>query len=60
MIFDQRLYADEPETLQTLADRFGISRERTRQLEQRIVEGLKHWVVDHLDGATLEAVPMAA
>jgi RNA polymerase sigma-32 factor len=60
VIFDQRLYADEPETLQTLADRFGISRERTRQLEQRIIDGLKHWVVDHLDGATLEAVPMAA
>jgi RNA polymerase sigma-32 factor len=60
VIFDERLYADEPETLQTLADRFGISRERTRQLEQRIIDGLKHWVVDHLDGATLEAVPMAA
>ena len=60
VIFDQRLYADEPETLQTLADRFGISRERTRQLEQRIIDGLKHWVVDPLDGATRDALPMAA
>jgi RNA polymerase sigma-32 factor len=60
VIFDERLYSDDPETLQTLADRFGISRERTRQLEQRIIDGLKHWVVDHLDGATLEALPMAA
>jgi RNA polymerase sigma-32 factor len=59
-IFDRRLYADEPETLQTLADHFGISRERTRQLEQRIVNGLKSWVVSHLDGATLEAIPLAA
>jgi RNA polymerase sigma-32 factor len=60
VIFDRRLYADEPETLQTLADQFGISRERTRQLEQRIVNGLKTWVVSHLDGATLEAIPLAA
>jgi RNA polymerase sigma-32 factor len=60
VIFDERLYAEDPQTLQTLADRFGISRERTRQLEQRIIDGLKHWVVDHLDGATLETLPMAA
>ena len=60
VIFDERLYADDPETLQTLADKFGISRERTRQLEQRIVEGLRHYVVDHLDGATLAAIPLAA
>ncbi len=60
IIFDQRLYADEPETLQMLADRFGISRERTRQLEQRIVDGLRTYVVGHLDGATLDALPLAA
>ena len=60
VIFDQRLYADDPDTLQTLADRFGISRERTRQLEQRIIDGLKSWVVGHLDGATLAALPLAA
>ncbi|MEO6950749.1 MAG: RNA polymerase factor sigma-32 [Polyangia bacterium] len=60
VIFDERLYADDPETLQTLADKFGISRERTRQLEQRIVDGLRHYVVDHLDGATLAAIPLAA
>ncbi len=60
VIFDERLYADEPLTLQTLADRFGISRERTRQLEQRIVDGLRNYVVGHLDGATLDALPLAA
>lgn len=60
VIFDERLHADEPETLQTLADKFGISRERTRQLEQRIVNGLRHYVVGHLDGATLAAIPLAA
>ena len=35
-IFDQRLVADDPLTLQELGDRFGISRERVRQLEQRL------------------------
>jgi RNA polymerase sigma-32 factor len=60
VIFDERLHADEPETLQTLADRFGISRERTRQLEQRIVDGLRSFVKDKLDGATLAAIPLAA
>jgi RNA polymerase sigma-32 factor len=35
-IFDERLVADEPLTLQELGDRFGISRERVRQLEQRL------------------------
>ena len=35
-IFDQRLIADDPLTLQDLGDKFGISRERVRQLEQRL------------------------
>ena len=38
-IFDERLVADEPLTLQELGDRFGISRERVRQLEQRLTGG---------------------
>ena len=32
-----RLVAEEPETLQSLGDRFGVSRERARQLEARII-----------------------
>ena len=32
-----RLVADEPETLQSLGDRFKVSRERARQLEARIL-----------------------
>lgn len=35
-----RLVAEEPETLQSLGDRFKVSRERARQLEARIVSKL--------------------
>lgn len=54
-IFQERLIAEVPKTLQALGDEFGISRERTRQLEERIKEKLKGFfeaeglkVEDHL------------
>jgi RNA polymerase sigma-32 factor len=43
-IYELRLVSDEPLTLQELGDRFGISRERVRQLEQRLLGRLR----DHL------------
>jgi len=43
-IFEQRLVADEPLTLQELGDRFGISRERVRQLEQRLTGRLRDYL----------------
>jgi RNA polymerase sigma-32 factor len=54
-IFDERLVADEPLTLQELGDRFGISRERVRQLEQRLTghlrDYLRHEMGDAVDVA---------
>jgi RNA polymerase sigma-32 factor len=38
------LVADEPLTLQELGDRFGISRERVRQLEQRLTGRLREYL----------------
>ncbi len=35
-IFDKRLVAEDPVTLQQLGDEFGVSRERVRQLESRL------------------------
>ena len=35
-IFRRRLLSDEPMKLAQLAAKFGVSRERTRQLEQRL------------------------
>lgn len=40
-IFEQRLYAEVPKTLQDIANEYGITRERVRQLEERVVEKLK-------------------
>lgn len=51
-IFDLRLVAqDEPLTLQELGDKFGVSRERVRQLEARLVGKLRTHLRDELDEA---------
>ncbi len=50
-IFDERLVADEPLTLQELGDRFGISRERVRQLEQRLTGKLREYLRDEMGDA---------
>ncbi|MBV9950091.1 MAG: RNA polymerase subunit sigma, partial [Myxococcales bacterium] len=48
------LVADEPLTLQELGDRFGISRERVRQLEQRLTGKLREYLRDEMgDGVEL-------
>jgi RNA polymerase sigma-32 factor len=44
VIFEQRLLADEPLTLQELGDRYGISRERVRQIESRLKRRLKQYL----------------
>ena len=43
-IFNKRLVADKPMTLQEIGDAYGISRERARQIEARIVKKLKEFV----------------
>jgi RNA polymerase sigma-32 factor len=40
-IFKARLMADEPITLQELGDRFGVTRERARQLESRVIAKIR-------------------
>jgi RNA polymerase sigma-32 factor len=52
-IFELRLAAqDEPLTLQELGDRFGVSRERVRQLEARLVGRLRVHLKKELDDAS--------
>ncbi len=41
VILAARLLSDEPRTLQTIADQFGISRERVRQIESNLLKKLK-------------------
>ncbi len=50
-IFDKRLVADDPLTLQELGDEFGISRERVRQLEQRLTGRLREYLKDEMGDA---------
>ncbi|MCS6838813.1 MAG: RNA polymerase factor sigma-32 [Bdellovibrionaceae bacterium] len=42
VILDERLLADEPVTLQEIADRYGITREAVRQTEARLVQKLRN------------------
>jgi RNA polymerase sigma-32 factor len=45
-ILTRRLIADEPETLQQIADRYGISREAVRVAEKKLVSKLKKYMVE--------------
>ena len=40
-IFDRRIFADAPATLQQIGDRYNISRERVRQVEKNIIKKLR-------------------
>ncbi len=48
VIFEQRLLADEPLTLQQIGDRYGISRERVRQIESRLKKRLKQYLLEEM------------
>jgi RNA polymerase sigma-32 factor len=50
-IFRDRIVADEPITLQELGDRWGVSRERARQLEKRMVLRLREFLQSELGDA---------
>lgn len=50
-IFDKRLVAEDPLTLQQLGDEFGVSRERVRQLEARITGKLRTFLRETLGDA---------
>ena len=45
-IIDLRLMADEPLTLQEIGDKFKVSRERVRQLEERVIRGLREHLIE--------------
>ncbi len=47
-IVEERIIAEEQKTLQELADEFGISRERVRQLEKRLVDQLREYMKANL------------
>jgi RNA polymerase sigma-32 factor len=42
-IFELRIFSDSPATLQEIGDRYGISRERVRQVEKNIIKKLREY-----------------
>jgi RNA polymerase sigma-32 factor len=43
-IFEKRLMSDEPLTLQEIGDRYGVSRERARQIEAALIARMKDYM----------------
>jgi RNA polymerase sigma-32 factor len=48
VIFDERMVAEEPLTLQEIGEKYGISRERVRQIEERIKKRLRTYLVEEI------------
>lgn len=48
VIMRERLLSDEPMTLKDIGDRYGISRERARQLEKRLMVQLREYLTSEL------------
>lgn len=55
-IFEERLLAELPKTLQEIGDEYGISKERVRQIEERIIKNLKQFF--HESGVEVEALQL--
>ncbi len=47
-IFDNRIMSENPMTLQELGDKYHISRERVRQIQVRIVNNIKKWLIEEI------------
>ena len=47
-IFDHRIMAENPVTLQELGEKYQISRERVRQIQERIVKNIKKWLTEQI------------
>jgi RNA polymerase sigma-32 factor len=47
-IFDNRIMSDNPITLQELGNKYNISRERVRQIQVKIVNNIKKWLMEEI------------
>ncbi|MDH4466437.1 MAG: RNA polymerase factor sigma-32 [Bacteriovoracaceae bacterium] len=48
-IFEKRLLSEIPESLQSIADQYGVTRERIRQVEERLINRLKEYMKDYIN-----------
>jgi RNA polymerase sigma-32 factor len=58
-IWSRRMISEQPETLQEIGDSFGVSRERARQLEARILRRLSRFLHDRMPADEVAAVSLA-
>ena len=49
MIYRERLLNEDPLTLREIGEKYGISRERVRQIEERVKKKLKNYLKDFKD-----------
>ena len=54
-IFEKRLIADEPQTLQDIGAHYGFSRERARQLEAALIERMRKYMREEIPDFDLVA-----
>ncbi|GAH87354.1 unnamed protein product, partial [marine sediment metagenome] len=47
-IFDNRILAEDPLTLQELGDKYNISRERVRQIQEKILKKAREWLMANI------------
>lgn len=47
-IFEKRLLSEVPASLQSIADQYGVSRERIRQIEERLINNLKVYMSEFI------------
>lgn len=48
-ILNERLLAEEPKTLQEIADNYGLTRERARQIEAKVIQKFREFLKSDLD-----------
>lgn len=49
-IYQNRLLAENPATLQEIGDKYGVTRERTRQIEERLLRKIKDFLKEEIPG----------
>jgi len=47
-IFEQRMLSDTPLTLQEIGDRYGVSKERIRQIENKLIKRLRAFIQEEI------------
>jgi RNA polymerase sigma-32 factor len=49
-LYEHRLLAENPATLQEIGDNYGITRERTRQIEEKLLRKIKTYLEEEIPG----------